>query len=95
MSPDLTSSRRHSRRWRPRDATALPLMLGSVDQAATSQDRPQTFRDRAAECLRLVENATTTLTRETFLYLATRWRALAEADKAQLRDTATPRPADP
>jgi hypothetical protein len=43
---------------------------------------PEDYRERAAECKRLAEDATPT-TRETMLYLANRWRALADEDEAR------------
>jgi hypothetical protein len=49
---------------------------------------PQTIRhqrDRAEACERLAETATSPETRETMLYLASRWRALADEDEAKLR----------
>jgi hypothetical protein len=42
---------------------------------------PQDFRDRAAECERLAVAATNPATRETLLYVACRWLALAEDDE--------------
>jgi hypothetical protein len=59
-------------------------------------ETPQDFRDRAAECERLAEKATQPEPRETMLYVASRWRALAEEDEARLKpskpkiDRATP-----
>lgn len=46
---------------------------------------PQDFRERAAECERLAELASRPETRETLLYVASRWLALAEEDEARLR----------
>lgn len=43
---------------------------------------PEDYRERAAECERLAEDATPT-TCETMLYLANRWRALADEDEAR------------
>jgi hypothetical protein len=48
-----------------------------------SPKTPQDFRERAAECERLAETAKNPATRETLLYLASRWRALAEEDEGQ------------
>jgi hypothetical protein len=45
---------------------------------------PQDFRERAAECERLAEKAIRPEYRETLLYVASRWRALAEEDEARL-----------
>jgi hypothetical protein len=41
---------------------------------------PQYFRERAAECQRLAEEIADPKNRETLLYVATRWRALADED---------------
>ena len=46
---------------------------------------PQEFRERAAECERLAASAPTPETRETMLYVASRWRAMAEEDEARLK----------
>jgi|SRR6516225_2681637 len=43
-----------------------------------SQHTPQYYLERAVECERLADKATTAETRETMLYLAMRWRTLAE-----------------
>ena len=53
-----------------------------------SHPTPQTIRylrERAEACERLAETATSPETRETMLYLALRWRALADEDEAKLR----------
>jgi hypothetical protein len=42
---------------------------------------PQDFRDRAAECERLAVEATNPAVRETMLYVASRWLALAAEDE--------------
>jgi hypothetical protein len=43
------------------------------------------YRDRAAACERLADDATSPETRETMLYLAMRWRDLADEADAKLR----------
>jgi hypothetical protein len=43
------------------------------------------YRDRAAACERLADNATSPETRETMLYLAMRWWALADEADAKPR----------
>jgi hypothetical protein len=43
------------------------------------------YRDRAAACERLARDAVSPETRETMLYLAMRWRALADEAEAQPR----------
>jgi hypothetical protein len=48
-------------------------------------ETPQDFRDRAAECERLAATATNPEARETMIYVASRWRALAEEDEKRLR----------
>ena len=49
---------------------------------------PQEYRERAIACERLADRTTNPATRETMLYLAMRWRALAdEADKTEPRTT--------
>ena len=53
-----------------------------------SHPTPQTLRylrDRAEACERLAETTISPETRETMLYLASRWRALADEDEAKLR----------
>ena len=52
------------------------------------QNEPQEFRDRAAECERLAELGTNRRDRETLLYVASRWRAMADEDdrRWQLRE---------
>ena len=42
---------------------------------------PQDFRDRATECERVAVAATNPATRETMLYVASRWLALAAEDE--------------
>ena len=44
---------------------------------------PQAFRERAEECERLADEATSLSVRETMLYLAMRWRALADENEAK------------
>jgi hypothetical protein len=44
---------------------------------------PTDYQERAAECERLAEGATAPTTRETMLYLANRWRAVANEDEAR------------
>ena len=56
-------------RGRPRDAA----------------ETPQDFRDRADECERLAATATSPEARETMIYVASRWRAMAEEDEKRLR----------
>ena len=46
---------------------------------------PQDFLDRADECERLAEISKNPEARETLLYVASRWRALAEQDKALVK----------
>ncbi len=43
------------------------------------------FRERAAECERLATEVQDPRARETFLYVASRWRALIEADATSER----------
>jgi hypothetical protein len=40
---------------------------------------PEEYRQRAEECDRLAESVTSPRVRETMQYMASRWRALAEA----------------
>jgi hypothetical protein len=47
-----------------------------------SPKTPQDYRDRAHECERQADSATTAETREILLYLARRWRDLAAEDEA-------------
>jgi len=46
-------------------------------------ETPPDFRDRAAECDRLAATALNPKTRETMLYIASRWRALADENEAR------------
>ena len=46
---------------------------------------PQDYRDRAAECERLAADMWEPRARETLLYVASRWRAMANADEARQR----------
>jgi hypothetical protein len=43
---------------------------------------PKELRERAAECERVAEKATSPEVREILLYAAARWLALAEQDEA-------------
>ena len=43
------------------------------------------FRERANSCERLADTAISPETRETMLYLAARWHALADEDEARRR----------
>ena len=52
-------------------------------QMTASPRTPETFRDRAEECERLADRAIKPETRELMLYLAMRWRALADGDEAE------------
>ena len=56
---------------------------------------PQDFRARAASCERLADSATSPETRETMLYLASRWRALADQDEAKRKPPDVSRAAQP
>jgi hypothetical protein len=49
------------------------------------RDGPEEFRKRAAECERLAETSTSQRGRETLLFIAARWRALAEEDERRWR----------
>ena len=51
---------------------------------------PQYYIDRATSCERLADTAISPEAREIMLYLATRWRALAEKDEAKRRPPPTP-----
>ena len=55
---------------------------------------PQDFRDRAAECERLAATMQEPAARETLLYVASRWRAIADADErghpAETKDASPP-----
>jgi hypothetical protein len=44
---------------------------------------PDECRERAAECQRQAENTTDEHARETLLYVASRWLALAELDEPE------------
>jgi len=46
---------------------------------------PQDYIDRATNCEQLADAATSPETRETLLYLASRWRALADEEEAKRR----------
>ena len=46
---------------------------------------PQDYIDRATACEALADAATSPETRETMLYLAGRWRALADEEEAKQR----------
>ena len=48
---------------------------------------PQDLRDRAGECEQRAASAISAETRETLLYLAKRWRALADEDEAKEKIT--------
>jgi hypothetical protein len=45
------------------------------------RDKPQEFRQRAAECERLAELSRDSNARETLLFVASRWRAMADDDE--------------
>lgn len=65
---------------------------------AVSHPTPQTLRylrERAEACERLAETATSPETRETMLYLASRWRALADEDEAKLHPSQRTGPRHP
>jgi hypothetical protein len=47
----------------------------------------QDFRDRAAECQRLADRAQHANARGPLLYVASRWRAMADADEQQRKPT--------
>jgi hypothetical protein len=51
---------------------------------------PQDYRARADECERLAADAITPSTREIMLYLAARWRSLADADEAKAQSSPPP-----
>jgi hypothetical protein len=56
------------------------------------KDDPREFRERAAECERLAEEAVRLRDREIMLYAATRWRQMAAEEEARaLRRQATAR----
>ena len=44
-------------------------------------DGPRYFRERAAECERLAEISRSPRDRETLLFVASRWRAMADEDE--------------
>jgi hypothetical protein len=44
-------------------------------------ETPEEYRRRAAECRRLADQTTDDHARETLLYVASRWLALAELDE--------------
>ena len=44
-------------------------------------ETPRDFRDRAAACEGLAETTQEPKARETLLYVASRWRAMADADE--------------
>jgi hypothetical protein len=46
---------------------------------------PQAYRERAIACERLADRTTNPATRETMLYLAMRWRALADEDEPEAK----------
>jgi hypothetical protein len=48
-------------------------------------ETPQEFRDRAAECERKAAEVSAPEFRETLLYVASRWRELADEDEARLK----------
>ena len=48
-------------------------------------DEPLHFRERAAECERLANITKNPDYRETLLYVAMRWRAMADEDERRLR----------
>jgi hypothetical protein len=45
------------------------------------REKPREFRQRAAECERLAELSRDANARETLLYVASRWRAMADEDE--------------
>jgi hypothetical protein len=49
--------------------------------------RPEFYRERAAECERLAAQAAKAETRETMLYLAMRWHALADEASPKTKPT--------
>ena len=50
---------------------------------------PQTYRERVAQCERLASHAHHPSSREMMIYLAMRWRALADEDEAGERKPRT------
>jgi hypothetical protein len=48
-------------------------------------ETPDDFLDRAAHCEDLAQATTDARYRETLLYVASRWRAMAKADEARER----------
>jgi hypothetical protein len=48
------------------------------------RSEPQEFRERAAECERLAKVSTSRRDRETLLFVASRWRAMADEDERRL-----------
>jgi hypothetical protein len=87
--PSPTPYQRH-RRPRPLGADGRETWQCSrsnpVRSAPVSHPTPQILRyrkDRAEACERLAETATSPETRETMLYLASRWRVLADGDEAK------------
>jgi hypothetical protein len=61
--------------------------------AVETSKTPQYYRDRASACQHLADKAGSTEIRETMLYLATRWRVLADEDEAkQLLRPGVPEP---
>ena len=47
-------------------------------------DEPRIFRERAAECERLAQMSASRRARETLLFVASRWRAMAEVHERRL-----------
>ena len=52
-----------------------------------SLDTPQDFRERADACERLADEAENPRARETLLYVAARWRAMAAEDEGRQKPT--------
>jgi hypothetical protein len=79
----------NSRRLRQRDETFSRSVNASRGiSAPMAHTPPQECCARAKECERLAETATNPETREMLLYLAKRWRDLADDDEAKgRRDT--------
>ena len=50
-------------------------------------DTPEEFRERAATCERIAGEVKDQNARETLLYLASRWHAMADEDEQRLNPT--------
>jgi hypothetical protein len=69
-------------RWRQGDTALLPLEQDGERGVSAAPPAPQDLRDRADECERWAASAIRAEDRKALLYLAKRWRALADEDEA-------------